>query len=127
MAHPLWRIYNVPHPYWECDDLASLETQKRTSLPFCYLVSIEGMEFCKVGSTGNIRSRMGGYRTGLPFKISITFAMSAPNDGSHVLLEKRTHSILRHRLARGEWFNCPDTEAIDAIREAAAWVRATMG
>jgi len=118
------KIYTVPHPYWECEDLTTLALHKNTSLPFCYLVSIEGMDLCKVGSTGNIRSRLGGYQTGLPFKIDLAYAVSAPNNGAHMVIEKRAHCLLRERLVRGEWFACTDAEAIAAIRDATKWVRA---
>lgn len=125
--HPLYKIYDVPHPYWECDDLLLLRQQKKTTLPFCYLISIEGMDYCKVGSTGNIRSRMGGYQTGLPFKIGLSYAISTPKDGQHILIEKRAHFLLGERLCLGEWFNCPNEEAIDAIRRAAVWAKEQIG
>ena len=125
-VHPLWKIYEVPHPYWECDDLPSLEKQKHTTLPFCYIIKIVDMDYCKVGSTGNIRSRLNGYKVGLPFELGLIFAISAGTDGEHIMIERKAHSMLSPKKVRGEWFNCTAYEAIDAVRQAAVWTEEFM-
>lgn len=89
-----------------------------------YVFSMDDTPFCKVGSTGSPKCRHDAIKTSIPFTVSFPFFVTGGGGMSHVEVELEAQKALSDKVKNGEWFECSEAEAIEAVRSAVAKVKA---
>jgi hypothetical protein len=113
--HPSTKVFKViPGMEWHNPFFEGIP--RKLILPVVYVLDMVETKFCKIGSTSNMRSRMGSFQTTSPFEIKCVYFLCPPIGFSHVHLEKDAQNLLKEDRARGEWFTVEAHQAITAIR-----------
>ncbi len=115
--HPSKKIYPVS-PGEEKHNPFLGNYPRKLLLPVVYVIDMMGTPFCKIGSTSNIRSRVGMLQSASPFEVRCVYYLCPKSMHSHVRVEIQAQDILADKRHRGEWFDVPVEVAIDAIRGA---------
>jgi hypothetical protein len=86
--------------------------------PSLYVMHTATTGYYKIGKANVPLNRLRNLQTGNPFALTIVHRVSGSDPDEASRLEARVHEILDPHHLRGEWFNCPLDQIIDAIRQA---------
>lgn len=92
-------------------------TSQQLLPPSIYVIATnDGL--CKIGVSRNPEARLASLQTGCPYHLHIVYVCVVKDQAYEV--EGLAHTLLRGRKIGGEWFECSEGEAIEAVNKSAA-------
>lgn len=89
---------------------------RRQALPLSVYVIATGDGLCKIGVSRDPETRLAQLQIGCPYELHIAYVCILQDQAHEV--ECLAHKLLERRAVGGEWFQCSEREAIDAVNES---------
>lgn len=89
------------------------KSARRQALPLSVYVIATGDGLCKIGVSRDPEARLSQLQIGCPYELHIAYVCTLQDQAHDV--ESFAHMLLGKRAVGGEWFQCSEREAIDAV------------